>query len=106
MASASLKKVVAKYIWSQILGGKVSIERTARFLDMSVRSLQRSLSREGTDFRTLVNEARSRKAAELLIYADASIGGIARSLGYSTPTHFARAFRKATGVSPRAFRQR
>lgn len=101
-----LKDIIAQQIWSQVLTGKVSIESAARSLDTSVRTLQRELNREGTDFRALANAMRSRRAMELLNQTDASITQISMSLGYSAPAHFARAFRRATGTSPQEFRQR
>jgi AraC-like DNA-binding protein len=100
-----LRDILAEQIWSQVLAGKVSIESAARSLDTSVRTLQRELNREGTDFRTLANLVRSRRALELLRSSDASVTQISGSLGYSAPAHFARALRKATGFSPRELRQ-
>lgn len=99
------RDVLAEQIWSQVLSGKVSIESAARSLDTSVRTLQRELNREGTDFRTLTNIVRARRAVELLRHPDASVTQISTSLGYSAPSHFARAFRKATGLSPRDYRR-
>jgi len=102
----SLKDIIAQQIWTQVLTGRVSIESAARSLDTSVRTLQRELSREGTDFRTLANALRGKRALELLNQTDASITRISASLGYSAPAHFARAFRNVTGMSPQEFRQR
>lgn len=84
--------------------GEVSIESAALSLDTSVRTLQRELNREGTDFRTIDNAMRSRRALELLLHTNASITRISMFLGYSAPAHFARAFRshghELAGVSP------
>lgn len=99
-----LRDVLAEQIWSQVLAGKVSIESAARSLDTSVRTLQRELNREGTDFRTMANLVRSRRALELLRHSDVSVTQISGLLGYSAPTHFARALRKATGLGPQEFR--
>ncbi|MCV3739377.1 helix-turn-helix transcriptional regulator [Rhizobium sp. TRM96647] len=97
--------VVVAQIWAQVLAGGASVESAARALDTSVRSLQRTLNREGTDFRTLTNVIRIQRARELLEGTRASITEISAALGYSAPAHFARTFRKATGVAPQEFRR-
>ncbi|MCC7040121.1 MAG: AraC family transcriptional regulator ligand-binding domain-containing protein [Burkholderiales bacterium] len=98
--------IVAQQVWAQVQGGAVSIDSAAASLATSVRSLQRALNREGTDFRSLANALRGRRAIELLSRTDASVAQVAATLGYSVPAHFARAFRKATGLGPTEFRRR
>lgn len=92
--------VVAQQVWAQVLTGSVSIESTAAALDTSVRTLQRELGREGTHFRTLVNALRGKRALDLLRETGLPVTQISTMLGYSSPAHFARAFRKSMGVSP------
>jgi AraC-like DNA-binding protein len=101
-----LRDVIAQQVWSQVLAGHVSIDSAARSINTSVRTLQRELNREGTDFRSIANAMRSRRALELLRDGGISVTTISASLGYSAPAHFARAFRKASGFSPQEFRQR
>ena len=101
----SVVAVVVAQIWAQVLTGTVSIESTAQALDTSVRSLQRTLNRDGTEFRALTNAVRVQRAKELLKGSLAPITEISTGLGYSTPANFARTFRKATGVTPQAFRR-
>jgi AraC-like DNA-binding protein len=102
----TLTEIVIQQIWSQVLTGEISIESAARSLGTSVRTLQRELNREGTDFRTMANAMRTRRAIELLGQTNGSVTNISMVLGYSAPAHFARAFHKATGLSPKSFRQR
>lgn len=97
---------VAAQIRAQVLAGAVSLDGAARALDLSTRSLQRALNRDGTDFRSLANAIRAGRAMELLRGSGASVTEIATELGYSTPANFARAFRRATGVSPDRYRRR
>ena len=96
--------VILEHIRLQVRAGSISIDNTARAIGMSTRTLQRELHREGTDFRSLANAARSARAKELIRHTDVSITGIAAELGYSTPANFSRAFREATGCGPREFR--
>jgi AraC-like DNA-binding protein len=99
-----LTGVVAALVWAQVLAGSVSLDAAARALDLSARTLQRALHRDGTDFRSLAGAIRARRAAELLGGTRRSVTEIAAELGYSTPANFARAFRKATGRAPEDFR--
>ncbi len=82
----------------------LSLTSAARKLGMSVRSLQRALEREGTTFereRSLV-----RKGIFEALVGDQSlkIDAVAASLGFGSVRAFSTAFRRAVGVSPRAFR--
>lgn len=103
-APRGLLDVVMEQIRAQVLTGSVSIDRAARPMGTSVRTLQRELDRLGTDFRSLTNAARIQRAIELLRDADISITRVSVEMGYSSPANFARAFRKVTGSGPREFR--
>lgn len=96
--------VVAAQLRGQLMGGEVSIDRTARALETSTRTLQRALERAGTDFRSLANAVRLQRAKELL-RTEAPITEIAIGLGYSAPAHFSRAFRKGAGMTPQEYRR-
>jgi len=54
---------------------------------------------------SLANAARVQRAIELLRHTNGSIAQVSFELGYSTPSNFARAFRKQTGIAPRDFHQ-
>lgn len=105
-APRDLLGVVVEQIRAQVLTGSVSIDRAARPMGTSVRTLQRELDRLGTDFRSLTNAARLQRAIELLRHMNGSITRVSVEMGYSSPANFARAFQKATGRTPRAFRSK
>lgn len=54
----------------------------------------------------LIHERLALEASRSLIYTTMTVGEISEALGFSEPAHFTRFFRKATGESPRDFRQR
>lgn len=101
---ASVRGVVVAHVWAQVLAGAVSIDSTALALGMSVRTLQRVLHEELTDFRALTSAIRLARARELLAETRVSITEISNLLGYSAPANFARAFRRSTGTTPQDFR--
>ena len=45
-------------------------------------------------------------AADLLLEPDATVGAVARQVGYGSPFAFSTAFKRVYGVSPRAYRDR
>lgn len=90
----------------QLLEGAPDLDRAAKCLGVSLRSLQRSLTSEGTTFREIANHAVTYRSKELLNEFELNITDIAVDLGYSTPAHFARAFRKQTGLTPSEYRMR
>jgi AraC-like DNA-binding protein len=101
---------VSMRVRSQIIellpAGQPTQRGVAASLGMSVRNLQRKLHDEGFSFTSLLEEVRRELALQYLNQRHRSIGEITYLLGFSEPSNFTRAFRRWSGTSPNAFRQR
>jgi AraC-like DNA-binding protein len=73
---------------------------------VSVRTLQRRLRAEGLVFERLVEDVRQEQAITLLKDPTLSMSDVAGFLGYVEQSSFSHAFRRWTGMSPRAWRAR
>jgi AraC-like DNA-binding protein len=73
-------------------------------LSMSVSTLKRRLSDEGTSFSELRQALLRARATLLLLDRGHSVSEIAADLGYSDVANFSHAFKRWTGRSPRDFR--
>lgn len=78
----------------------------AQTLNLSARTLDRYLKKEGESFRALSNRTRHEKALELLDDERLTITHIAHELGYTDMSNFARSFRREAGVAPGDYRSR
>jgi len=96
----SLRQVLQPWI----AGGLPSQEQAAELVGMSPRTLRRRLSEEGTTWRPLLQDLIFARAVARLREGRCSVREIAEELGYSDATHFARFFRRRTGVAPSAYR--
>ena len=85
--------------------GQVRVETVAKALALSVRTLSRRLSAEGTTFAEVVDQLRRSLAVEYLKEPGASVSQAAWQLGYESPTSLTKAFRRWTGRSPSALRK-
>ncbi|MBX3705310.1 MAG: AraC family transcriptional regulator ligand-binding domain-containing protein [Pseudomonadales bacterium] len=84
--------------------GPTTVVDVAHALDISVRQLQRHLSRWGVTFEGMLDEFRRTSALTQLSDNRYSVTEIAHQLGYSDSSHFTRAVRRWTGRSPRQIR--
>lgn len=75
-------------------------------LGMSLRSLNRRLSVEGTSVREIRDEVSAETASQLLANTERTASEVAVMLGYSSPSAFSRAFRRWRGVAPARWRTR
>lgn len=85
--------------------GEVTLDRVARSLNVSVRTLHRRLAEEGTVFRRVLDEARHARAVELLERPELGTAAVADQLGFASARSFHRAFVRWTGTSPRGRRR-
>jgi AraC-like DNA-binding protein len=85
-------------------GRRTDMSVVARALHISVRSLRRRLSAEDKPYGEIANEALAVVAKHLLQDKQRSIQETAYELGFSSFSSFHRAFRRATGTTPSAFR--
>jgi len=76
------------------------LQRVARRLAMSPRSLQRHLSEHDTSFQQLVNESRKALAQRYLQDQQMSFSQISYQLGFSAPSAFTRACYRWFGQQP------
>jgi AraC-like DNA-binding protein len=88
------------------LSPRPTLELVAKELRTSSRSLRRGLQEMGTSFRALWEEAAKARAEELVRRNDDKLEHVATELGFSDVRTFRRAFKRWTGQSPAAFRDR
>jgi AraC family transcriptional regulator, regulatory protein of adaptative response / methylphosphotriester-DNA alkyltransferase methyltransferase len=82
-------------------GDDLTIDEVAARVLVSRRVLQRAFDDYlGLPFRAHLTAVRMARAADLLATSAAPVQTIARQVGYSQPTQFAKAFRRAHGRSP------
>ncbi len=84
--------------------GTPGIDRVAKELSLSVRSLQTRLNEEGVTFRWLIENIRKELATCYLKEKHFSIDDITYLLGFSEPSIFRKTFKKWTGVTPGYYR--
>jgi AraC-like DNA-binding protein len=82
------------------------IEQMAAELKMHSRTLQRRLREEGQSYGDLQGRVRYRLALQMLEKPGEGIEDISERLGFSDRRSFTRAFKRWSGVSPRAFQDR
>ena len=75
-------------------------------LHISLRTLQRRLKREGSNFRMVKAALRRNAALALVANSEEPIAEIALKLGYAEPSAFFRAFVHWTGEAPTRYRKR
>ena len=105
----SFAEQVELYLQSQMTverpGRPPNVDGAARALKLSRRTLTRRLNESGTSFSDVLARVRIRLASRQLRETNRQVGEIASRLGYSSPSAFALAFRRATGQSPSDFRR-
>jgi AraC-like DNA-binding protein len=97
---------VRRVLPSRLARGETEIDHVARALGTSVRTLQRRLSSAGLSYHGLLDVVRREIAERSLADSSLSIGEVAYLVGYSEPAAFHHAFKRWTGLTPQAFRQR
>jgi AraC-like DNA-binding protein len=95
---------VEGFIRDALPSGRCGIEQCAARMRIPLRTLQRRLAEEGRSFSALLEKQRMELARQVLRQGEDSLAHVAFSLGYFDQTSFCRAFKRWTGVSPRAYR--
>lgn len=101
----SLRDRLRRMLWSEMSEGLPDLDRIARTFGMSARTLQRRLRGEKTTFATVLADLRHDMAAPLLRDGRLTVSEVAFLTGYEDAGSFCRAFRRRTGLSPRAYRR-
>jgi AraC-like DNA-binding protein len=81
-------------------GEQITLEDLARRVNVSARTIDRHLKKDGLGFRELSDKVRFERACEMLCAEGASIVDVALRLGFSDAANFSRAFKRVVGVSP------
>lgn len=88
-------------------GPGLSLESVAAALGVSAGHLSRLFSRHrATSFRRYLNEKRLERARRLLLDPLYNVAQVAEACGYPNAAYFARAFRRATGMTPSRYARR
>ena len=97
-------QAVTRIILAHLSDDNLTINRVAKEMAISVRTLQKRLENEGVVFSDLLKEIRE-KLAKRYLHENYSVEQITYLLGFSEPSVFRKAFKKWSGVTPRQYRE-
>ena len=103
---ASVAGSVREALARELQGGDPSIERVAKKLATTPRTLQRRLRDEATSFQDVLDRVRSELAQRYLGDGKLDVSEVAFLLGYSESSAFPRAYKRWHGVAPTEVRRR
>ena len=103
-AGPSLVQQVEAYVGGTLRTGNCSISGCASRLGLSPRTLQKRLTSFGSSFSGIVEAQRIEAAKDVLRGSAHTLDHIADQLGYSEKSSFCRAFKRATRLTPSAYR--
>ncbi len=83
---------------------EIDIEKVANTLNMTSRTLRRKLTKEGSSFQQLKDNARRDQAINLFEQHNLTIAEIGLRVGFNEAATFSRAFKQWTGVPPSSYR--
>ncbi|MCB1689134.1 MAG: helix-turn-helix domain-containing protein [Halioglobus sp.] len=95
---------VQDYVRGSLSSNNCTIQRCARKLGVSVRTLQAQLSDAGLKFSDILETQRLATAKAQLQQAQKSLDDVAAMLGYAEQSSFGRAFKRWTGMTPKHYR--
>jgi AraC-like DNA-binding protein len=102
----TLRAAVENEVEKLLPHGKAQAETVAKALALSLRTLARRLADEGTTYGEVVDQLRKSLAIQYLNDPGMSLAQITWLLGYEGSTSFNHAFKRWTGRSPSADRNR
>lgn len=100
-----LKEQITTIIRAGLAERCCTLSDIAQRMNMPAWTLQRRLAQFDLSFGTLLEEVRYAEACRYLSQPGTDMGEISLALGYTETSAFSRAFRKWSGVSPRAWRE-
>jgi AraC-like DNA-binding protein len=100
---AAMSGQVRRYVREHLADATLSPESVLATLPFPRRSVYRLFEHEG-GLNTYIRHLRLRRAADELVGTGQPVTQIAYSLGFSSPSDFTRAFRRAHGMTPQDFR--
>ena len=96
---------VKRAVVEGIAEGDVRVERIAKKLALSPRTLHRRLQAEGESFQSLLDATRSDLAKRDLASGRYTVSEVSRRVGFTSVSAFSRAFKLWTDTTPLAFQQ-
>ena len=83
----------------------LSVTEMARHFNITTRTFQRRMEKHtGTSFSSFCYEIRLQKCRSLLV-GNFSLSEISEFMGFSSPSHFSREFKKTYGITPSKYKQ-
>lgn len=100
-----LGQVHAKII-DLLPSGRCTMEKVAEAMYMSSRKLHNKLTEANCRFQEVLDDTRRELAEQYMEQSDISVSEIAYMLGFSDCSNFSRSFKRWTGKSPSAYREK
>jgi len=104
-ALESVLERVKRALLDGIADGDVRVERVAKKLALSPRTLHRRLQAEGESFQSVLDSTRRDLAKRDLASGRYTVGEVSRRVGFTSVSAFSRAFKLWTDSTPLAFQQ-
>jgi AraC-like DNA-binding protein len=100
----NLSHVIKNKIYEMLPLGSPSQTQIADHLGMSLRSLQRKLQEQGTNYKDILEQTRKKLSMDYIQQRHLSLSEISYLVGFSSVGNFNRAFKRWTNKTPGEYR--